>query len=183
MKHIWTVAVLAMVLSACKSTPMNPAKVEDSSVTRPVAQSSAPAKSADNSADTINIKTVDVDTSKDAQLDAAELAKRQVFFDYDSDAIREEYKGLIANHAKYLVAHPQTKVVLQGNTDERGTHEYNLALGQRRSVAVKKALNLLGVSDNQIETVSYGEERSKQNCADDGCFQQDRRVDLVYAGQ
>jgi len=111
------------------------------------------------------------------------LAKRQVFFDYDSDAIREEYKGLVANHAKYLVAHPQTKVVLQGNTDERGTHEYNLALGQRRSVAVKNALNVLGVSDSQIETVSYGEERSKQNCADDGCFQQDRRVDIVYAGQ
>jgi len=181
-KSIWTIAALALVLTACKSTPMNPAKVEDSSVTRPM--SSAKDSSSDSSANTdkINIKTVDVDTSKD-ELSAAELAKRQVFFDYDSDAIREEYKSLIANHAKYLVAHPQTKVVLQGNTDERGTHEYNLALGQRRSVAVKNALNLLGVNDSQIETVSYGEERAKANCADDGCFQQDRRVDIVYAGQ
>lgn len=181
-KTIWTVAALALVLTACKSTPMNPAKVEDSSVTRPM--SSAKDSSSDSSANTdkINIKTVDVDTSKD-ELSAAELAKRQVFFDYDSDAIREEYKSLIANHAKYLVAHPQTKVVLQGNTDERGTHEYNLALGQRRSVAVKNALNVLGVNDSQIETVSYGEERAKANCADDGCFQQDRRVDIVYAGQ
>lgn len=181
-KSIWTIAALALVLTACKSTPMNPAKVEDSSVTRPM--SSAKDSSSDSSANTdkINIKTVDVDTSKD-ELSAAELAKRQVFFDYDSDAIREEYKSLIANHAKYLVAHPQTKVVLQGNTDERGTHEYNLALGQRRSVAVKNALNVLGVNDSQIETVSYGEERAKANCADDGCFQQDRRVDIVYAGQ
>lgn len=181
-KTIWTVAVLALVLTACKSTPMNPAKVEDSSVTRPMATTQAPAKDDSANTDKINIKTVDVDTSKD-ELSAAELAKRQVFFDYDSDAIREEYKSLVANHAKYLVAHPQTKVVLQGNTDERGTHEYNLALGQRRSVAVKNALNLLGVSDSQIETVSYGEERAKQNCPDDACFQQDRRVDIVYAGQ
>lgn len=181
-KSIWTIAALALVLTACKSTPMNPAKVEDSSVTRPMA--SAKDSNADGSANAnkINMKTVDVDTSKD-EMSAAELAKRQVFFDYDSDAIREEYKSLIANHAKYLVAHPQTKVVLQGNTDERGTHEYNLALGQRRSVAVKNALNVLGVSDSQIETVSYGEERAKANCADDGCFQQDRRVDIVYAGQ
>lgn len=176
--NMWKIAALALVLTACKSTPMNPAKVEDSSVTRPTNSQDA---GADNSANTdkINIKTVDVDSSKD-ELSAAELAKRQVFFDYDSDAIRQEYKDLIANHAKYLNAHPQTKVVLQGNTDERGTHEYNLALGQRRSVAVKNALNLLGVSDNQIETVSYGEERAKQNCGDDDCFQQDRRVDIVY---
>lgn len=181
-KTIWTVAALALVLTACKSTPMNPAKVEDSSVTRPISQSGNTGVDSSANTDKINIKTVDVDSSKD-ELSAAELAKRQVFFDYDSDAIREEYKALVANHAKYLVAHPQTKVVLQGNTDERGTHEYNLALGQRRSVAVKNALNVLGVSDSQIETVSYGEERAKQNCADDGCFQQDRRVDIVYAGQ
>jgi peptidoglycan-associated lipoprotein len=181
-KSIWTIAALALVLTACKSTPMNPAKVEDSSVTRPTAKQNGNGSDGSASTDKINIKTVDVDTSKD-ELSAAELAKRQVFFDYDSDAIREEYKSLVANHAKYLVAHPQTKVVLQGNTDERGTHEYNLALGQRRSVAVKNALNVLGVSDSQIETVSYGEERAKQNCADDACFQQDRRVDIVYAGQ
>lgn len=182
MKHnIWKIAALALVLTACKSTPMNPAKVEDSSVTKPMNSQN---NGSDGSAGTnkIDIKTVDVDNSQD-QLSAAELAKRQIFFDYNSDAIREEYKGLVANHAKYLMAHPQAKVVLQGNTDERGTHEYNLSLGQRRSVAVKNALNVLGVSDSQIETVSYGEERSKQNCADEDCFQHDRRVDVVYAGQ
>lgn len=181
MKQLWTIAAIAVVLTACKSTPMNPAKVEDASITRPIAKEQSNANG--NASDNINIKTVDIDTTKEAQLDAAELAKRQVFFDYDSDAIREEYKTLIANHAKYLLAHAQTKVVLQGNTDERGTHEYNLALGQRRAVAVKTALNLLGVPDSQIETVSYGEERAKQNCADVACGQPDRRVDIVYAGQ
>ncbi|MGQ2964256.1 peptidoglycan-associated lipoprotein Pal [Methylophilus sp.] len=181
--HLWKIAALALLLSACKSTPMNPAVNEGSSVTRPIPaaqeNSNADAPAAPNK---ITIKTVDVDSGKD-QLSAAELAKRQIFFDYDSDAIRDEYRGLITHHAKYLAAHPQTKVVVQGNTDERGSHEYNLALGQRRAVAVKNALNIEGVNDQQIETVSYGEERSKQNCAEEDCFQHDRRVDVVYSGQ
>ncbi len=182
-KNIWIIAALALVLSACKSTEMKPAQV-DPSVTRPITNTqqentSAEAPAAPNK---ITIATVDVDSGKD-QMSAAELAKRQIFFDYDSDAIRDEYRGLIENHAKYLAAHPQTKVVLQGNTDERGTHEYNLALGQRRAAAVKNALNVQGVSDQQIETISYGEERSKQNCGEEDCFQHDRRVDVVYSGQ
>lgn len=181
--NLWKIFALALVLSACKSTPMQPATNEGSSVTRPI-----PTTQDNTSADTaaapnkITIKTVDVDSSKD-QMSASELAKRQIFFDYDSDVIRQEYQALVSNHAKYLAAHPQIKVVLQGNTDERGTHEYNLALGQRRAAAVKKALNLEGVDDKQIETVSYGEERSKQNCAEEDCFQHDRRVDVVYSGQ
>jgi peptidoglycan-associated lipoprotein len=73
-------------------------------------------------------------------------------------------------------------MILQGNTDERGTREYNLSLGQRRSVAVKKALNLLGVQDSQIETVSYGEEKATQNCAGEAC-DKDRRVDIVHQGE
>lgn len=182
--NLWKIAALVLVLSACKSTPMHPAPNEGSSVTRPIVNTE---EKTNSSADTatpnkILIKTVDVDAGKD-QMSASELAKRQVFFDYDSDAIREEYRNLITNHAKYLAAHPQVKVVLQGNTDERGTHEYNVALGQRRAVAVKKALNLEGVNDQQIETISYGEERSKQNCAEEDCFQHDRRVDVVYSGQ
>lgn len=178
MNQLTKVALLALFLTACKSTPMTPAKVEDTS-SKPATTSTAPVMT-DDSADKSAIKTVEVE-SKDLGLDAPELAKRQVFFDYDSDLIKEEYKGVIASHAKYLAAHPSAKVVLQGNTDERGTREYNVSLGQRRSVAVKKSLNLLGVADSQIETVSYGEERATQNCKDDSCYQNDRRVDLVYA--
>jgi len=83
-------------------------------------------------------------------------------------------------HAKYLLANSNAKVVLQGNTDERGTREYNVSLGQRRAVSVKKSFNLLGVQDKQIETVSLGEEKASANCADEACHQQNRRVEVVY---
>jgi peptidoglycan-associated lipoprotein len=110
------------------------------------------------------------------------LSKRNIYFDYDSDAVKAEYRPIVEAHAKYLLAHADTKMIVQGNTDERGTREYNLSLGQRRSVAVKKALNLLGVQDKQIETISYGEEKAAANCADDACFGQNRRADIVYEG-
>jgi peptidoglycan-associated lipoprotein len=110
------------------------------------------------------------------------LSKRNIYFDYDSDAIKAEYRPLIEAHAKYLLANANAKMIVQGNTDERGTREYNLSLGQRRSVAVKQALNLLGVKDGQIETVSYGEEKAAQNCADEACFGQNRRADIVHEG-
>ncbi|HEY0563781.1 MAG TPA: OmpA family protein, partial [Methylophilus sp.] len=93
------------------------------------------------------------------------------------------FKPVLEAHAKYLQTHDSAKVILQGNTDERGTREYNLSLGQRRSVAVKKSLNLLGVQDSQIETVSYGEEKASVNCADENCYQENRRVDVVYQGE
>ena len=72
---------------------------------------------------------------------------------------------------------------MQGNTDERGSREYNLSLGQRRSVAVKKSLNLLGVQDGQIETVSFGEEKATAGCADESCAKQNRRADIVYENE
>ena len=86
-------------------------------------------------------------------------------------------------HAKYLQANAGASLILQGNADDTGTREYNLSLGQRRAVAVKKVLNLLGVQDKQIETVSYGEEKANLSCKDDACKQQDRRVDIVYVGE
>jgi len=107
------------------------------------------------------------------------LSKRSIYFDFDKDQVKPEYVPLVEAHAKYLVANPNVKVVLQGNADNRGSREYNLSLGQRRSVAVKKAVNLLGVQDKQIETVSYGEEKA-HDCKDEACYQQDRRVDIVY---
>lgn len=187
MKPIWTVISLALLLTACKSTPLPPAKVEDANTNANKNASSA--TNTNNSADTNGIKTVDVDAnaSKNGLSELRDpnsiLSKRQIYFDYNSDAIKSEYSKLIEAHAKYLQNHPEAKILLQGNTDERGTREYNLSLGQRRSVSVKSAMNLMSVSDKQIETVSYGEERAKQNCQDDGCFQADRRVDIVYEGE
>jgi peptidoglycan-associated lipoprotein len=174
------VAVASVFLVACKSTPVTPAKVEDKS---PAGASTG----ADSGADTGAIKEVAIDSSANSAGNSALkdpnniLSKRNIYFDYDSDAVKAEYRPIIEAHAKYMQANADAKMILQGNTDERGTREYNLSLGQRRAVAVKNSLNLLGVKDSQIETVSYGEEKATQNCAGDSC-DKDRRVDIVHQG-
>ena len=111
------------------------------------------------------------------------LSKRSIYFDYDKDEVKPEYRPLVEAHAKYLKEHADAKVVLQGNADERGSREYNLALGQRRSVAVKKVMNVLGVNDKQIETVSFGEEKPMATGHDEASWSQNRRVDIVYQGE
>ena len=110
------------------------------------------------------------------------LSKRSVLFDYDSYVIKDQYRPLVEAHAKFLVSHPKVKMLIQGNTDERGSREYNLALGQKRADAVKKALGLLGVSEGQLESVSLGEE--KPSCSDSGesCWAAHRRGDMLYSG-
>jgi peptidoglycan-associated lipoprotein len=174
------VAVASIFLVACKSTPITPAKVEDKSPTTGTTVT-------DNGADTGAIKEVAIDSNANSAGNSALkdpnniLSKRNIYFDYDSDAVKAEYRPIIEAHAKYMVANANAKMILQGNTDERGTREYNLSLGQRRAVAVKNALNLLGVKDSQIETVSYGEEKATQNCGGDTC-DKDRRVDIVHEG-
>ncbi|MBI4754049.1 MAG: peptidoglycan-associated lipoprotein Pal [Betaproteobacteria bacterium] len=110
------------------------------------------------------------------------LAKRSVYFDYDSFAIRDEYKPLVDAHARFLARYPTMKVLIQGNTDERGSREYNLALGQKRADAVKKALMLLGAKETQIESVSLGEEKPKDAGHDEAAWAQNRRGDLLYSG-
>lgn len=183
-KSLLSSLLLALVLTACKSTPMvdKPAAVEDKS---PATQTTAPAPAADTS----GIKEVAIDSNANASGNNPLkdpnniLSKRNIYFDFDRDVVKAEYRPIVEAHAKYLLANANAKMVLQGNADERGTREYNLSLGQRRSVAVKKSLNLLGVQDKQIETVSYGEEKASTTCADEACFQQDRRVDIVYENE
>ena len=190
-KHSATKLVLALSILAlvgCKSTPMKPVDVVDKSVNG--GGTSTGSTTGDTSGtDTNGVKEVVVDsnaTGADGSNPLRDpnniLSKRNIYFDYNSDAVKAEFRPVVEAHAKYLIAHPDAKTVLQGNTDERGTREYNLSLGQRRSVAVKKSLNLLGVKDAQIETVSYGEERATPNC-DDATCDKDRRVDVVYEGE
>jgi len=176
--------LLAVVLTACKSTPMaeKPASVEDKS---PATTATAPVKSADGAADTSSVKEVVIDSNANNANNPLKdpnniLSKRNIYFDFDSDVVKAEFRPLIEAHAKYLLANGKAKMILQGNADERGTREYNLALGQRRAVSVKKSFNLLGVQDKQIETVSFGEEKATQNCADENCHQANRRVDIAY---
>ena len=108
------------------------------------------------------------------------LSQRSIYFDLDKYEVKDEYKDLVASHAKYLVANKGFKVLLQGNTDERGSREYNLALGQKRAEAVKRSLSLLGVKEDQIESVSLGEEKPKNAGHDDAAWAENRRADILY---
>jgi peptidoglycan-associated lipoprotein len=108
------------------------------------------------------------------------LAKRSVYFDYDSFIVKDEFKPLVEAHAKYLAANKGRKIVIQGNTDERGGREYNLALGQKRAEAVRKSLSVLGVSDAQMEAVSFGKEKPKATGSDEAAWAENRRGDIVY---
>jgi peptidoglycan-associated lipoprotein len=114
---------------------------------------------------------------------AGALAQRSIYFDYDSFTVKEEYKPIIQAHAKFLVENAGAKAYLQGHTDERGSREYNLALGQKRADAVRRIMTVLGVKDNQIESVSYGEEKPKNPGSDENALAQNRRADIVYQGE
>jgi peptidoglycan-associated lipoprotein len=114
---------------------------------------------------------------------ASPLVKRRILFDYDSAAIRDEYRSLLESHAKYLLKEKAAKVILQGHADERGSREYNLALGQRRSESVYKALSLLGVPDAQLEAVSFGEEKPVAEGHDEEAWMQNRRTEILYEGE
>ena len=111
------------------------------------------------------------------------LSKRSVYFDYDQFTIKDEYKPMIEAHAKYLQANRAARATLQGHTDERGTREYNIALGQKRADAVKKLMVLLGATEVQIETVSFGKEKPRRDGHDEASWGENRRVDIVHAGE
>ena len=111
---------------------------------------------------------------------ASILFKRSVYFDFDQYTIKDEFKPLAEAHAKYLASHRDIKVVVIGNTDERGGREYNLALGQKRAEALHRIFSLYGVAEQQLEVISYGAERPKAEGSNEAAWAQNRRVDIVY---
>ncbi|MCU6435638.1 peptidoglycan-associated lipoprotein Pal [Undibacterium sp. Jales W-56] len=159
------------LITAC-STPVKldaPAKVEDKSATTTT-----------QPADTRTVSTVDTASVDPLNDPKGVLAKRSVYFDYDSYVVKDEYKSLVEAHAKYLVTNKGRKILIQGNTDERGGREYNLALGQKRAEAVRKALALLGVPEAQVEAVSLGKEKPKAMGSDEASWAENRRSDIIY---
>jgi peptidoglycan-associated lipoprotein len=108
------------------------------------------------------------------------LGQTIIYFDFDSSSIRAEYNRSVAAHAAYLVDNQGTRVRLEGHTDERGSREYNIGLGERRAQAVRRALMLQGVRGDQITTVSYGEERPAVTGSDEEAWAMNRRVEIVY---
>ena len=106
-------------------------------------------------------------------------AKSSVYFEYDRDEIKPEFRGVVEEHAKYLRANPTLRVRIEGNADERGSREYNVALGQRRAETVMKALGLLGVPASRMEAISYGEEKPRRTGHDEASWAENRRDDVV----
>lgn len=183
-KSLIGVIALAVFLTACagKKVKEEPAAaVEEKS---PAAQVQAPAPSTgmDESASTASAGASDASGNPLTDPNNI-LSKRSIYFDYDKDEVKAEFRPLVEAHAKYLQQNSNARLMIQGNADERGSREYNLSLGQRRAAAVKNAMNVYGASDNQIETVSYGEE--KQRCAEatEACYAENRRADIVYSGE
>jgi peptidoglycan-associated lipoprotein len=111
------------------------------------------------------------------------LSKRNIYFDYDQFTVKDEYKPIVEAHAKYLQANRGARAIVQGNTDERGTREYNIALGQKRADAVKNLMLLLGATEIQIETVSFGKEKPRREGHDESSWAENRRADIVHAGE
>lgn len=110
-------------------------------------------------------------------------AKASLYFGFDQSTVSNADKPVLEANAKYLKEHSETKIVVQGNTDERGSSEYNLALGNRRAESAKKILTVLGVSNKKIEVVSFGKEKPKLLCHEESCWSENRRADIVYSLQ
>lgn len=108
------------------------------------------------------------------------LSQRSVYFDFDKYVVKEAYRPLVSAHSNYLNTHKARRIVIQGNTDERGGREYNLALGQKRAEAVRRSMALQGVSDNQMEAVSFGKEKPRAEGHNEAAWSQNRRADIVY---
>ena len=171
MKHLVLVASLAVLLSACSSTKLDNVPVEDKSGSN-VTQPGGPGTGG------VGERAVTpIALDKNAVPD---VANRVVYFDYDSYAIRPEFQALIETNAKLVKADKNKKVAIEGHTDERGGREYNLALGQKRAEAVKRAMGLLGVSENQLEAVSFGKEKPAVMGSTEEAMAKNRRAEISY---
>ena len=183
MRNFLFVAIVAAALVGCSSTPTTEAPVEDhgAAATAPGAGGAQTGGAQGGGVTGSNVGGgMGADELRNPN---SILSKRSVYFDFDSFVVKDEYKPLVEAHARYLQAHPNARMTIQGNTDERGSREYNIALGQKRADAVKRMMTLLGAQDRQIETTSFGEERPKNPGHDESAWAENRRDDIVYAGE
>ena len=174
MKRYLMVAALAMVLAGCGSNVKLDPPIQGSDTTSTTG-SGADAQGAGQS-------TVTQVQAGGAGADAAGPVgvERVIYFDYDSFVVKPEYQGLVDQHARFLQANKGRSISLEGNTDERGSREYNLALGQKRAEAVRRAMTLVGASDAQIEAVSFGEEKPAVQGSSEDAYAKNRRVEVRY---
>ncbi len=169
----------ALLIAGCASAPQpqaesaraKPAEQEPGAGTPPAAELGVPTETGVSAVDTL-------EAAKDAALQG--LQDKSIYFDFDMFVVKPEYRDLLQEHAAILRAHPNGQLTLEGNADERGSPEYNLAIGYKRARAVQAQLILLGIAASRIQEVSFGEERPRATCHEEKCWQQNRRVDFVY---
>ncbi|MDR6535558.1 peptidoglycan-associated lipoprotein Pal [Variovorax soli] len=166
-RTIYSLAIVALIAGCSSGTKLNDAPVVD----RSGGTGSGGAAS--------GVAPVSIDQSAQTAQGPVGVA-RIVYFDFDSYTIKPEFQSLIDGHARFLKANPQRRVSIEGHTDERGGREYNLALGQKRSEAVRRALVLLGVPDSQIEAVSFGKEKPAVQGSGEDVWAQNRRAEITY---
>lgn len=176
--------VLGVLLPACSTTPteeQSPAGVEERKpgAAQPGAQTQ-PVKPPTVARVDLAARPSGMSPLKDPN---NVLSKRSIFYDLDQFDIKSQYKDLVEAHARYLRDNPRTKMLVQGNTDERGSREYNVGLGQRRSEGVKRMLILLGAKEEQVESVSLGEEKPQAEGQGEAAWSKNRRSDILYGGE
>ncbi|MEO6081358.1 MAG: peptidoglycan-associated lipoprotein Pal [Steroidobacteraceae bacterium] len=172
--------VLAMTVSACKSKPPVREPSPEPVRTEPRTVSSDPMEVATVTPQQ-EVSNANLSTEERAAREALEREGMVIYFEYDSSLIKPEVLPLLASHARYLNRFRNTVARLEGHTDERGSREYNIGLGERRAQAVRKALELQGVAGTQLGTVSYGEERPAALGSNEGSYSRNRRVEIHYA--
>ncbi|QNK67703.1 peptidoglycan-associated lipoprotein Pal [Variovorax sp. PAMC26660] len=166
-RTIYSLAIVALIAGCSSGTKLNETPVTDRSGSAGGQQGAA----------TVAPVTIDPNAGTTQGPIGVE---RIVYFDYDSYTVKPEFQSVIDGHARFLKQNPQRRISIEGHTDERGGREYNLALGQKRSEAVRRALTLLGVSDGQIEAVSFGKEKPAVQGSGEEAWAQNRRAEIRY---
>lgn len=174
MKRILSLLAISGFLAACSSTPTATAPQSSATAEPTSASASAPAPASGAT------MTSDLYPAKGM---GGALGQREVFYDFDKFNVKDQYLPVVSAHAGFLKAHPKAHLTLQGNADERGSSEYNLALGQRRADAVSKLMSAAGVSESQVETISFGKEKPHAAGHNEAAWSQNRRTDIVYKGE
>ncbi len=187
MRSIWIGLMASSLLAACAGSP--PEEQAGASVEDRKPGMAVPPPAQTNPVPGGNVARIDLTQGKPPagysilKDPKSILSKRSVYFDLDSYVVKDEYRPLVEAHAKYLRENPSAKILIQGNADERGSREYNLALGQKRAEAMKRMVLLLGAKEEQVEAVSLGEEKPKATGSTEEAYAENRRDDILYGGE
>jgi len=180
MKKIVIAVLMAALVAGCQTTSTT-APVEAKSDTADTTGTGTPGASTSGStAGGVQGSNTGVNPLRDPN---NILSKRSIYFEFDSFTVADQYKPTVEAHARYLAQNRNARVTLQGHADERGSREYNIALGQKRADAVKRMMTLMGVQEVIVETVSFGKEKPRNMGHDETAWAENRRVDIVYAGE